>query len=54
MNEVKMKRLYAKPQVTTSATERPAVLLICTGQYNCIDEAGYDCCQSSPSDCGNC
>lgn len=46
------KKRYARPVVKTEGTEKPAVLLVCTGYpYNCIGEVGYDCCVSIPDEC---
>ena len=42
---------YRRPAVRSVAAGAPSVLLICTGQYNCINEVGYDCCQPSVDTC---
>ena len=45
------KRPYRRPRILTAASQAPAVLLICTGQYNCVGEVGYDCCVASADEC---
>ena len=50
----KTKREYRAPAVLTQSIQSPPpVLLLCTGQYNCIGEVGYDCCQPNPNTCIN-
>lgn len=45
------KKPYNPPKLRTSIAGQPSVLLICTGQYNCVNEVGYDCCQPSVDTC---
>lgn len=45
------KKPYRAPRLFEHGVESPAVLLLCTGQYNCVNEAGYDCCQPDSSTC---
>lgn len=47
----KPRKPYRPPAVKTETISPPAVLLLCTGQYNCNAEVGYDCCQPSPATC---
>ncbi|MFO0599495.1 MAG: hypothetical protein U0228_29585 [Myxococcaceae bacterium] len=48
------KKRWTPPQVVSLPAPPPPVLLLCTGAYNCVIEAGYDCCQPTSAECGNC
>lgn len=45
------KKVWVAPVLVTVQSERPALLLLCTGQYNCVNDIGYDCCQPSVDTC---
>lgn len=54
MKDEKMKqkkRAYVPPALKSQQGGQPSVLLLCTGEYNCVEEVGYDCCQPNPSTC---
>jgi hypothetical protein len=46
-----IRKRYRAPSVRSQATAAPSVLLICTGEYNCVNEVGYDCCQANADTC---
>ena len=46
---------YQTPVVKSEPASRPAVLLVCTAQYNCNVECGFTCCQPDVTTCfGGC
>ena len=53
-SKMKQKKSWLTPEVRSQVVTVGASLLTCTGQYNCSGEAGYDCCQPTPADCGSC
>lgn len=47
----KSKKPYVSPLLKTTAVGQMSVLLVCTGEYNCTGEVGYDCCQPNATTC---
>lgn len=45
------KKPYQAPVIKTASSSPPAVLLVCSGQYNCVGEVGYNCCQPTAATC---
>lgn len=46
---------YQPPVVKSEPACGPAVLLVCTRQYNCVAECGFTCCQPTSTTCfGGC
>lgn len=50
-----VKKAYQAPVIRTDApAATAAVLLACTGRYDCSGEVGYLCCQPTSADCDAC
>jgi hypothetical protein len=47
------KKTYSPPQVKTEGAAKPPLLLVCTGQFDCTEQAGFQCCANGP-DCQGC
>jgi hypothetical protein len=49
----KQRGAYRPPHVRTLPVAEAQTFLLCTDQYNCVGEVGYDCCAPTSAECND-